>query len=234
MGMGGSSLTPLVFAHILTPAPQGLPLTVLDSTDPATLLEIGRTLPLKDTLFIIASKSGTTAEPLAFADYFYQKVRKIKGERAGENCCVITDPGTPLVQMAQERGYRKTFLNFADIGGRYSALSYFGLVPATLMGVDVGELLERALRMRHACDSSAPTGDNPGLMLGAALGELARNTQRNKVTFLMPKAIAPLGLWNSSWLKAPGRKAPGYCRWPVNRWGSPRTMAMIGSSSIFA
>jgi transaldolase/glucose-6-phosphate isomerase len=231
MGMGGSSLTPLVFAHILTPAPQGLPLTVLDSTDPATLLEIGRTLPLKDTLFIIASKSGTTAEPLAFADYFYQKVRKIKGERAGENFCVITDPGTPLVQMAQERGYRKTFLNFADIGGRYSALSYFGLVPATLMGVDVGELLERALRMRHACDSSAPTGDNPGLMLGAALGELARNTQRNKVTFLMPKAIAPLGLWLEQLLaESTGKEGTGILPVAGEPMGEP---ADYGDDRVF-
>jgi transaldolase/glucose-6-phosphate isomerase len=195
MGMGGSSLTPLVFARIFTPDPQALPLTVLDSTDPATVLKVSHALPLKDTLFIIASKSGTTAEPLAFAEYFYQKLKKIKGERAGENFCVITDPGTPLVQMARERRYRKTFLNFADIGGRYSALSYFGLVPATLMGVDVSELLERALRMRHACDSSVPTMDNPGLMLGAALGELARNYKRNKLTFLIPKAIAQLGLW---------------------------------------
>jgi transaldolase/glucose-6-phosphate isomerase len=195
MGMGGSSLTPLVFARTFTPDPQALPLTVLDSTDPATILKVGRALPIKDTLFIVASKSGTTAEPLAFAEYFYQKVRKIKGERAGENFCVITDPGTPLVKMAQERTYRKIFLNFADIGGRYSALSYFGLVPAALMGVDVRELLARALRMRHACDSCVPAGENPGLMLGAALGELARNYKRNKLTFLMPKAISPLGLW---------------------------------------
>jgi glucose-6-phosphate isomerase len=195
MGMGGSSLTPLVFARIFAPDPQALPLTVLDSTDPATILKVSRALPLKDTLFIIASKSGTTAEPLAFAEYFYQKLKKIKGERAGENFCVITDPDTPLVQMARERGYRKTFLNFADIGGRYSALSYFGLLPATMLGVDVSELLDRALRMRHACDSCAATGENPGLMLGAALGELARNYKRNKVTFLMPKAISPLGLW---------------------------------------
>ncbi|MGB8215469.1 MAG: bifunctional transaldolase/phosoglucose isomerase [Anaerolineales bacterium] len=210
MGMGGSSLTPLVFARIFTPDPQALPLTILDSTDPATILKIERALPIKDTLFIIASKSGTTAEPLAFAEYFYEKVRKIKGERAGENFCVITDPGTPLVQMARERGYRKTFLNFADIGGRYSALSYFGLVPATLMGVDVSELLERALRMRHACDSNVPTMENPGLMLGAALGELARNYKRNKVTFLMPKAIAPLGLWLEQLLaESTGKESTG-------------------------
>ncbi len=98
MGMGGSSLTPLVFERTFTPDKAALPLTVLDSTDPATILEIEKSLPIADTLFIVASKSGTTAEPLAFAEYFYQKVKKIKGERAGENFCVITDPGTPLVK----------------------------------------------------------------------------------------------------------------------------------------
>jgi transaldolase/glucose-6-phosphate isomerase len=195
MGMGGSSLTPLVFERTFPRDAQALALTVLDSTDPATILKVGRALPIQDTLFIVASKSGTTAEPLAFGEYFYQKVKKIKAERAGENFCVITDPGTPLAELAQERSYRKTFLNFADIGGRYSALSYFGLVPAALMGVDVGELLARALRMRHACDSCVPAQENPGLMLGAALGELARKHKRNKVTFLLPKAIASLGIW---------------------------------------
>ena len=231
MGMGGSSLTPLVFARIFTPDPQALPLTVLDSTDPATVLKVGRGLPLKDTLFIIASKSGTTAEPLAFAEYFYQKLKKIKGERAGENFCVITDPGSPLVQIARERGYRKTFLNFADIGGRYSALSYFGLVPATLMGVDVSELLDRALRMRHACDSSVPTGENPGLMLGAALGELARNYKRNKVTFLMPKAIAPLGLWLEQLLaESTGKEGTGILPVAGEPMGEP---ADYGEDRIF-
>ncbi len=195
MGMGGSSLTPMVFERIFTPSADALPLTVLDSTDPATILKIKKTLPLADTLFIVASKSGTTAEPLAFADYFYQKVKQIKGKSAGDNFCVITDPGTPLVKMAQERAYRKTFLNFADIGGRYSALSYFGLVPAALMGIDVNELLARALRMMHACASSVPAKENPGLTLGAALGELAVKSKRNKVTFLVPEALSPLGMW---------------------------------------
>jgi glucose-6-phosphate isomerase len=185
----------LVFQRTFTPGKDALPLTVLDSTDPATILEIEKSLPLADTLFIVASKSGTTAEPLAFAEYFYKKIKEIKGERAGENFCVITDPGTPLVKMAEERGFRKTFLNFADIGGRYSALSYFGLVPAALMGVDVNELLERALRMVHACASSVSAQENPGLKLGAALGELAKNNKRNKVTFLVPEVISSLGMW---------------------------------------
>jgi transaldolase / glucose-6-phosphate isomerase len=195
MGMGGSSLTPLVFERTFKPEADALPLSVLDSTDPAAILNIERTLPIADTLFIVASKSGTTAEPLAFEDYFYQKIKEIKGERAGENFCVITDPDTPLGKMAQERRYRKTFLNFPDIGGRYSALSYFGLVPAALMGMDVRELLERALRMSHACASCVPAAQNPGLMLGAALGEFAKNQNRNKITFLIPAAFSSLGMW---------------------------------------
>jgi transaldolase/glucose-6-phosphate isomerase len=231
MGMGGSSLTPLVFARIFTPDPQALPLTVLDSTDLATILKIEHALPIENTLFIIASKSGTTAEPLAFAEYFYQKVRMIKGERAGENFCVITDPGTPLVKMAQERAYRRTFLNFADIGGRYSALSYFGLVPATLMGVDVSELLERALRMRHACDSSVPAHENPGLALGAALGELARNNKRNKVTFLMPKVISALGLWLEQLLaESTGKEGTGILPVAGEPIGEPAT---YGGDRVF-
>ena len=195
MGMGGSSLTPLVFARTFPIVDGAFPLTVLDSTDPATILEIEHSLPLEKTLFIVASKSGTTAEPLAFGEYFYQKVKEIKGERAGENFCVITDPGTSLAKLAQGRNYRKTFLNFADIGGRYSALSYFGLVPASLMGIDVNELLERALRMSHACAPGIRAQENPGLMLGAALGELAKNHKRNKVTFILQESLAPLGMW---------------------------------------
>jgi glucose-6-phosphate isomerase len=231
MGMGGSSLTPLVFERTFPQDPQALPLTVLDSTDPATILKVGRALPIQDTLFIVASKSGTTAEPLAFAEYFYQKVKKIKGERAGENFCVITDPDTPLVKMARERSYRKIFLNFADIGGRYSALSYFGLVPAALMGVDVSELLARALRMRHACDACVPAQENPGLMLGAALGELARNQKRNKVTFLVPKRIASLGIWLEQLLaESTGKEGKGLLPVANEPMGAPE---VYGKDRVF-
>ena len=104
-------------------------------------MEIARQVPVADTLFIVASKSGTTAEPLAFGDYFYDKVRASKDDRAGENFVAITDPGTPLEELAGRRGFWRTFLNFPDIGGRYSALSYFDLVPAALMGVDLNTLL---------------------------------------------------------------------------------------------
>jgi transaldolase/glucose-6-phosphate isomerase len=194
MGMGGSSLAPLVFQRTFATADGGLPLTVLDTTDPATILRLERELPIAETLFIIASKSGTTAEPLAFGEHFYAKVKALKGNRAGENFAVITDPGTPLAEQAQERGYRRAFLNFTDIGGRYSALSYFGLVPATLMGIDVPELLTRALRMEHACVSCVPVDENPGVGLGAMLGELGRSG-RDKITFLVPSQVATLGMW---------------------------------------
>ncbi len=195
LGMGGSSLTPLVFERTFDREKEALPLTVLDSTDPDTIRRIEASLPLKNTLFIVSSKSGTTAEPLAFEAYFYDKVKQIKGENAGENFCVITDPGTPLAETAAARHYRKTFLNFADIGGRYSALSYFGLVPAAMMGVDISELLARSLRMLHACYSCVPIRENPGIMLGAALGELAKNHHRYKVTFILPESLSPLGMW---------------------------------------
>jgi transaldolase/glucose-6-phosphate isomerase len=194
MGMGGSSLAPLVFQRTFALSGDGLPLTVLDTTDPATILGIERSLPLAETLFIVASKSGTTAEPLAFGDYFYAKLKALKGDRAGENMVSITDPGTPLVGLSQERNFRHVFLNFADIGGRYSALSYFGLVPAALMGVDVKELLLRALRMEYACACCVPVEENPGVSLGAVMGELVLHG-RNKVTFLVPEAIASLGMW---------------------------------------
>jgi transaldolase / glucose-6-phosphate isomerase len=194
MGMGGSSLTPLVFARTFPPRRDGLPLTVLDTTDPSTILNYEQRLPLEHTLFIVASKSGTTAEPLAFASYFYDKLKVIKGDAAGENFVAITDPDTALVKTAQEHGYRRVFINYPDIGGRYSALSYFGLLPAALMGLDVGGLMTRALRMQHACSACVQGNDNPGLMLGVALGELALQAH-DKVTFLMPPSIASLGLW---------------------------------------
>jgi len=194
MGMGGSSLAPLVFQRTFRAGKDALPLTVLDTTDPGTILAVERSVPLAETLFIVASKSGTTAEPLAFGEYFFAKLQALKGPRAGENLVAISDPDTPLVATGKARGYRRVFLNFADIGGRYSALSYFGLVPAALMGVEVGQLLDRALHMEHACTSCVPLRDNPGVVLGAAMGELGRRG-RDKITLIVSEPIAALGLW---------------------------------------
>jgi transaldolase/glucose-6-phosphate isomerase len=231
MGMGGSSLAPLVFERTFKPGKEGLPLTVLDTTDPATILEIERQVPIADTLFIVASKSGTTAEPLAFADYFYAKVKELKGDRAGENFVAITDPGRPLVEQAQERGFRRIFLNFTDIGGRYSALSYFGLVPAALMGLNVAELLARALRMEHACASCVPVAENPGVVLGAVMGELAREG-RDKVTFLVPEPIATLGMWLEQLLaESTGKEGTGLLPVAGEPIGDP---SAYGDDRLFA
>lgn len=194
LGMGGSSLAPLVFQRTFEPGEDGLPLTVIDTTDPATIVRVEQKIPLAETLFVVASKSGTTAETRALADYFYKQVYALKRSRAGENFVVITDPDTPLTKLAQERNFRRIFTNFPDIGGRYSALSYFGLVPAILMGLDVPELLAQALRMVHACNSCVSIQENPGLVLGAVMGELAHHG-RDKVTFLVPETIATLGMW---------------------------------------
>ena len=194
MGMGGSSLAPLVLREFFPALKSAVPLTILDTTDPVTIRKVEKRIPAEKTLFIVASKSGTTAEPLAFADYFYRRVFSVKGSRAGENFVAITDPATPLEREARDKGYRRSFLNFTDIGGRYSALSYFGLVPAALIGVDVSEFLARALRMEHACSPCVPARENPGLALGALIGSMAPGG-RNKLTFFMPEAIASLGLW---------------------------------------
>jgi transaldolase/glucose-6-phosphate isomerase len=194
LGMGGSSLAPLVFQRTFAPGDPGLPLTILDTTDPETILNLEYSIPLENTLFIVASKSGTTAETRALADYFYRKVTKHKPHRAGDNFVAITDPDTPLAALAQKRGFRHVFTNFPDIGGRYSALSYFGLVPAALLGLDVGELLARAQRMLQACASCISGRDNPGLALGATMGELAHHG-RDKVTFLVPESMATFGMW---------------------------------------
>lgn len=192
-GMGGSSLAPRAFARSYSGA-GGLPLVVLDTTDPAAVLDATRAGSLEHTLFIVASKSGTTAEPVALEAHFHAALTELLGRRANGNFVAITDPDTPLARRAKERSYRRLFLNGADIGGRYSALSYFGLVPAALLGLDVGELLERALRMGRACAPGVPERENPALGLGAALGELARRG-RDKLTFVLPAPLAPLGDW---------------------------------------
>lgn len=191
-GMGGSSLAPLVLSEIFYEKGKGIPVEVLDSTDPATVLRIQRAGPLEKTLFVIASKSGATAEPTAYDEYFFDQVSRLKSN-PGENFVAITDPGTELDKTATERGFRHIFRNFPDVGGRFSALTYFGLVPAALMEIDLEKLLDRAIRVidentgRIASESSA-------FALGASLGTLA-NQGINKCTFWVPDSLASLGLW---------------------------------------
>jgi transaldolase/glucose-6-phosphate isomerase len=194
LGMGGSSLCPEVFRRTFGKQPDFPELHVLDSTDPATVVAFEAKVDLPHTLFIVASKSGTTIEPLMFYKYFINRMRLIKGERAGENFVAITDPGTLMEAMATGDKFRRIFLNPADIGGRYSALSYFGMVPAALQGFDFKTLLDRAERAMHACAPAVPAADNPAVRLGAIIGTLA-NAGRNKLTLSTDPAIASLGLW---------------------------------------
>jgi transaldolase/glucose-6-phosphate isomerase len=187
-GMGGSSLAPEVVWSTFGAAPGHPSLHVLDSTDPRAVRQAGQG-DLARTLFIISSKSGTTQESDSFFRYFWERT----GGR-GSQFIAITDPGTPLERLARERGFRRTFLNPTDIGGRYSALSFFGLVPAALIGVDVDTLLHRAHRMAEACAACVPPLENPAARLGALLGEAAL-AGRDKVTFVLSPGIASFGLW---------------------------------------
>jgi transaldolase/glucose-6-phosphate isomerase len=188
-GMGGSSLAPEVLWRTFGAKPEHPSLSVLDSTDPRAVLQAAEDADLARTLFIVSSKSGTTQESDSFFRHFWERT----GGR-GPQFVAITDPGTPLERLAGERGFRRSFINPPDIGGRYSALSYFGLVPAALIGVDVAALLHWAHRMAEACAACVPALENPAAWLGAILGEAAL-AGRNKATFVLSPGIASFGLW---------------------------------------
>jgi transaldolase / glucose-6-phosphate isomerase len=194
LGMGGSSLCPEVCSATFGTAPGFLELHVLDSTVPANIARIEQAIDVAKTLFIVSSKSGGTAETLSFFKYFYERVKGAKQGNPGDNFIAITDPGTNLEKLAYSKGFRHVFPGKSDIGGRYSALSNFGMVPAALSGVDIGTLLERAEQMAQACGCCIPAKDNPGVSLGVVLAEAAR-AGRNKVTFVMSPAVASFGLW---------------------------------------
>ncbi len=184
LGMGGSSLAPEVFSKTFG----GKALIALDTTHPEAVLDVEKSGDLGSTLFIVASKSGGTVETLSHFAYFFDKVRD------GSQFVAITDPGTPLEALARAKGFRRVFLNPADIGGRYSALSYFGLVPAALIGMDLDALLDSAEEMACACADCVPVAENPGLWLGALIGEAAR-AGRDKLTLLLPEEISAFGAW---------------------------------------
>ncbi|HYK89176.1 MAG TPA: bifunctional transaldolase/phosoglucose isomerase, partial [Acidobacteriota bacterium] len=193
LGMGGSSLAPEVFQRTLGNASGYPALVVLDSTHPDSVLAVEKGVDLRHALFLVSSKSGTTTEPLSFFYYFWQCVSRMN-QTPGSRFVAITDPGTQLEKMAGERGFRRVFRATPDVGGRYSALTAFGLVPAALIGVDVHTLLERAWTMGEACASCRQASENPGLALGAALGELAL-AGRDKVTYLTTSSLAAFPAW---------------------------------------
>jgi transaldolase/glucose-6-phosphate isomerase len=194
LGMGGSSLCPLVFARSFGRIGSYPRLEVLDSTVAGAVRALEAKIAPEKTLFIVSSKSGTTTEPRMFHRYFYQRVKEKLGEKAGRNFVAITDPDTPLVRDAQHDNFRRVFLNRADIGGRYSALSFFGMVPLALMGGDIRSMLERAERMAQLCGSSVRPEDNPGVRLGAMLAGCAQQG-RDKLTLIASGPISSVGLW---------------------------------------
>lgn len=200
LGMGGSSLAPELFARTFTGA--GLPLTVVDTTDPTAIGAISERIHPARTLFIVSTKSGGTVETLSLFKYYYNVTAAVlkhedgKGtpSEVGRHFVAITDPGSGLEKMAREYGFREIFLNDPDIGGRYSALSYFGLVPAALAGVDIDRLIASARRMAAACSPQVPPQENPALQLGVIMGAGALNG-RDKLTFVLSPSIASFGDW---------------------------------------
>ncbi len=193
LGMGGSSLCPLVLSKIFGSAAGYPRLEVLDTTDPAEIEKVESEKDWDKTLFVFASKSGTTVEPNAQFNYFWPIVEG-SVEEPGRHFIAITDPGTPLEKLAGEKGFRKTFLNMPDIGGRYSALSYFGLVPAALLGIDIERLLSRGEEMAASCGPDVDWDKNPACRLGEFLGEFGMQS-KDKLSLLADKPFEAFGLW---------------------------------------
>jgi len=195
LGMGGSSLAPEVFAKSFGGKPSFLNLAVIDSTDPGGVLKYSRQLDPAKTLFIVSTKSGGTVETFSFFKHFYNRaLEKLGRDRAGEHFVAITDPGSELDRTADRYSFRAKFLNDPNIGGRYSALSFFGLVPAILVGVDPRRLLDEAMAVTCACDSCVEPAENPGAWLGTILGVLQR-AGRDKATIVVSPEIASFGDW---------------------------------------
>jgi len=192
LGMGGSSLAPEVYTRAFGRTAGNPELIILDSTHPDAVTAARRYLDLKKTLFIVSSKSGTTLETLSLFRYFWRKTSD-EVQDAGKHFVAITDPGTPLVALAEERKFRRVFLAAPDVGGRYSALTVFGLLPAALIGVDVGKLIANSRVTLENCTPGTPKMEASALILGAALGELAE--VRDKVTLLTSPALSVFSEW---------------------------------------
>jgi transaldolase/glucose-6-phosphate isomerase len=231
LGMGGSSLCPEVWRETFGRV-SGFPeLFVLDSTDPAQVKAIEDKIDLDKTLFIVSSKSGSTLEPNIFKAYFFEKVKQKLGDKAGSRFIAVTDPGSNLEKEARGDTFRHIFPGVKSIGGRYSALSNFGMVPAAAMGLDVERLLDEAERMLHACAPGVPAEENPGLVLGAILG-LAHNKKIDKVTIAASPGIYDLGAWLEQLLaESTGKEGKGIVPVDRERLGPPDA---YGDDRVFA
>jgi transaldolase / glucose-6-phosphate isomerase len=232
LGMGGSSLCPdvlkVTFGKIA-----GFPeLHVLDSTDPAQVKAFENEVDLPKTLFIVSSKSGTTLEPNIFKQYFFERVKQTIGaDKAGSRFIAVTDPGSKMQQVAEADHFRHIFPGLPSIGGRYSALSNFGVVPAAIMGLDLSRFLGRTQEMVEACGAGVPADQNPGVVLGIILGTAARNG-RDKVTIITSPGISALGAWLEQLMaESTGKQGKGIV--PIDREdvGPPE---VYGNDRVFA
>jgi len=232
LGMGGSSLGAEVFANTFGPQAGYPKLLVLDSTDPAEIKSIEDAVDLKQTLFIVSSKSGSTLEPNILKDYFFARVEAVLGKgKAGAHFLAITDPGSKLQASAGAEQFRQICLGRADIGGRYSVLSDFGLVPAAAMGVDVPALLDSTAKMVHSCGPHVPPAENPAVRLGVLLGVAAREG-RDKITIIASPAIADIGAWLEQLIaESTGKLGKGLIPLEGESLGAPET---YGKDRLFA
>ena len=193
--MGGSSLGPAVLASTFGKTPDCPQLYMLDSTVPEQIAAVESKIDISKTIFIVSSKSGSTLEPNILKNYFFEKVKDQLGEQlAAQHFIAITDPNSQLEKTAQKEGFRYIFHGVPSIGGRYSILSAFGMVPAAVMGIDLVRFLQRAKLMEQACTISKPIASNPGAILGLIIGLLA-NQGNNKITFVLSPKIASFGAW---------------------------------------
>lgn len=232
LGMGGSSLCPEVLKMTFGKIAGAPELHVLDSTDPAQIKAMQQKVDLANTLFIVSSKSGSTLEPNIFKQYFFELVKQVVGpENAGSRFIAITDPGSKMEHVAQGDKFRHVFHGLPSIGGRYSALSDFGMVPAAVMGLDTQKFLDRTEEMAHACKSCVPVEDNPGVMLGIILGTLA-TSGRDKVTILASPGISDLGAWLEQLLaESTGKEGHGIIPVDREKLGPP---TVYGQDRVFA
>ncbi len=229
LGMGGSSLCSEVARETFGTANGYLQLFVLDNTSPEAILELENKINIEKTLFIVASKSGNTEETLSFFHFFYHQLEKKNADKPGNNFVAITDDGTPLVKVAEQYKFRKVFVNNPDLGGRYSVLSDFGLLPMALMGVDIKALLSSAKQMQNSCDG-IPVAANPGISLGVVL-DICERDGRDKVTFVLSSSISSFGYWVEQLLaESTGKEGKGLI--PVNG-ELPGTPAVYGNDRIF-
>ncbi len=233
LGMGGSSLGPEVLSETFGKRSGWPRFHMLDSTDPAQVKAIEGAVNLGKTLFIVSSKSGSTLEPNIFMDYFLDRVGAVRDkDKAGEHFVAVTDPDSSLEKRAKQLSFAYIFHGVPSIGGRYSVLSKFGLVPAAAMGLDVKRLLETTLPMERACGPDVPPSENPGVQLGAALGIAASRFGRDKVTIIASPGIADLGAWLEQLLaESTGKRGRGL----IPLAGEPLTTPEhYGSDRFFA